>query len=194
MFGSLAFPAGIILFPIAYLFGDILTEVYGYSASRKVIWTGFASLILMVVAFEVAIMLKPAPFWQYQSDFEHILGHVPRIVVASIVAYFLGEFSNSFVLAKMKVKQGGKSMALRFIASTFCGELVDTTVFVFVAFIGVMKAGELFGIILSAWLFKVCWEIIALPISIPLVRFLKKRENEDHFDDKTNFNPFTLKE
>lgn len=192
LFGPLALPAGIILFPIAYLFGDILTEVYGYSASRKVIWTGFLSLLLMVVTFKIAEFLRPASFWQHQSDFENILGQVPRIVAASITAYFLGEFTNSFTLAKMKVKSEGKSMALRFVASTVAGEFVDTTTFVVIAFVGVMPANEIIFVTLSAWAFKVGWEIIALPFSLPFVKWLKKIENEDYFDRHTNFNPFNL--
>ncbi|MFC2175951.1 queuosine precursor transporter [Bacteroidota bacterium] len=192
MLGSLALPAGIILFPIAYLFGDILTEVYGYAASRKVIWTGFASLALMVVCYEIARIIEPAPFWEYQESYEHILGKVPRIVAASITAYFFGEFTNSFVVAKMKVKSEGKGMALRFIVSTIFGQAVDTTVFVAIAFLGTMAIGDLGLIILSGWGFKVVWEVIALPISIPLVKWLKKVENEDYFDKDTDFSPFKL--
>mgnify|MGYP006424811523 CR=1 FL=1 len=189
---SLALPAGIILFPIAYLFGDILTEVYGYGASRKVIWTGFASLTLMVIFYEIARVIEPAPFWEYQESFENVLGKVPRIVAASIAAYFFGEFTNSFVVAKMKVKSDGKGMALRFAVSTIFGQAVDTTVFVTIAFLGTMSLNDLGLIILSGWGFKVAWEIIALPISIPLVKWLKKVENEDYYDKKTNFNPFKL--
>lgn len=190
LIGPLALPAGIILFPIAYLFGDILTEVYGYAASRKVIWTGFASLALMVLTYTLAGLLKPAPFWQHQNDFDVILGQVPRIALASITAYFLGEFSNSFVLAKMKVRSTGKRMGVRFVTSTIVGEFVDTAVFVLIAFTGAMGLQELVFVTLSAWAFKVAWEIAVLPVTLPFVKWLKRKENEDYFDANTDFNPF----
>lgn len=192
MFGSLALPAGIIIFPLAYLFGDILTEVYGYAASRKVIWTGFASVILMVITYEIAGLLPTAPFWNHQDAFNIILGNAPRIALASIVAYFVGEFCNSFVLAKMKVISAGKGMATRFVLSTLVGEGVDTIVFVLIAFAGIMTGSALLQVIVSAWLVKVGWEIIALPLTIPVVRWLKKVESEDYYDTHTNFSPFKI--
>jgi uncharacterized integral membrane protein (TIGR00697 family) len=191
-FGSLALPAGIILFPLAYLIGDILTEVYGYSASRKVIWTGLLSLLLMVAMYEIARLLPAASFWANQESFDKTLGHVPRIVAAGITAYFLGEFCNSYVLAKLKVKSGGRSMPIRFVLSTFVGQAVDTAVFVLIAFAGTFAPTELVSIVISAWAFKVCWEIVALPITLPIVKWLKAAENEDYFDKETNFNPFRL--
>lgn len=193
MIFSLSMPAGIILFPITYVFGDVLTEVYGYAASRKVIWTGFFSLILMVGAITIAQYLKPAPFWNLQPEFEHILGKVPRIVLASITAFFCGEFANSFTLAKLKIKgKGKKSMPIRFVLSTFVGQFFDTTVFVIIAFLGTMGLKDMLMVTLSAWVFKVTWEVIALPISVPFVKWLKKAENEDYYDRETNFNPFKL--
>lgn len=191
-FLGMALPAGIILFPLAYLFGDILTEVYGYAASRKVIWGGFFSLLLLVACYEIGILLPPADFWPNQEAFASTLGHIPRIVAASITAYFLGEFCNSFVLAKLKVRTEGRGMPVRFIASTIIGQAVDTTVFVLIAFSGVFAAAEMLKITISAWLLKVAWEVIALPITIPVVRALKRAESEDHFDTDTNFNPFHL--
>jgi uncharacterized integral membrane protein (TIGR00697 family) len=188
--GPLALPSGIILFPIAYVFGDMLTEVYGYSASRKVIWAGFFALVLMVVTYEIARALPPASFWSDQQAFDHILGRVPRIVLASISAYFLGEFCNSYVLAKMKVQMHGRAMYLRFVASTVIGQAVDTTTFVLIAFAGVFPAAELISITISGWAFKVGWEIIALPITLRIVRFLKAAEEEDYYDTHTDFNPF----
>lgn len=190
MLGSLALPAGIILFPLAYLFGDILTEVYGYAASRKVIWTGFAALLLMVVAYEIGRILPPASFWANQQAFDQVLGHVPRIVAASITAYFAGEFCNSYVLAKVKVKMDGRAMPLRFVLSTIVGQAVDTTVFVAIAFLGVFPFPELVSITISGWAVKVAWEVIALPFTLPVVRWLKRTENEDYFDRDTNFSPF----
>lgn len=193
MIGGLALPAGIIIFPIVYLFGDIFTEVYGYKASRKVIWTGFTSLIFMVVMFKLAGMLPVAPFWPHQDAYDLILGNAPRIALASMIAYFVGEFCNSFVLAKMKVKTDGKGMGARFVASTIAGEGVDTIVFVLIAFAGLMNSNELIQIILSAWAIKVAWEIIALPITIRVVKWLKRVENEDYYDRDTDFNPFAVR-
>ncbi|GGG25378.1 transporter [Dokdonia pacifica] len=191
LFG-LTLPAGIILFPIVYLFGDIFTEVYGYHASRKAIWTAFFSLILAVVFFKLGEIIEPAPFWENQQAFKDILGKVPRIALASIVAFFLGEFTNSYVLSKMKLKSKGKSMPIRFIISTIFGQAVDTSVFIFIALFGLMSFGDLIEVFISAWAFKVVWEIIALPITIPVVKWLKKKENEDHFDKNVDYNPFKI--
>lgn len=192
MLGSLALPAGIILFPLAYLFGDILTEVYGYNASRKVIWSGFAALTLMVVFYELASILPPAPFWKNQESFDATLSQVPRIVAASMVAYLCGEFVNSYVVAKMKVKMAGRKMWLRFLVSTLVGQFVDTIVFIGIAFTGVFAFSELISIAVSAWLVKVGWETLALPATLLAVKWIKKVENEDYYDTNTNFNPFIL--
>ena len=190
--GQTVFPAGIILFPVIYVFGDVFTEVYGYSQSRKAIWTGFFSLLILIVSLEIARRLPAATFWQNQSAFDSILGKVPRIAIASIVAYFSGEFVNSFTLAKLKVRQVGKAMPVRFIASTVTGQAVDTFVFIVIAFAGSMEVSAMAQVFLSAWIFKVVWEVVALPISLPLVKWLKKAENEDYYDNDTNFNPFKL--
>jgi hypothetical protein len=190
--GQTIFPAGIILFPVVYVFGDVFTEVYGYSQSRKAIWTGFFSLVILVIALEVGRRLPAASFWQNQAAFDNILGKVPRIVIASIVAYFAGEFINSFTIAKLKIKQEGRAMPIRFVASTIVGQAVDTSVFIVIAFLGSMAIGEMAEVFLSAWIFKVLWEIVALPISIPLVKRLKKIENEDYYDKNTNFSPFKV--
>lgn len=190
--GQTVFPAGIILFPVVYVFGDVFTEVYGYAQSRKAIWTGFFSLLVLVLSLEVARRLPAASFWQGQEAFDTILGKVPRIVIASITAYFAGEFVNSFTIAKLKVKQAGRAMPIRFIASTVFGQAVDTFVFIAIAFTGSMAVGEMVQVFLSAWLFKVAWEVIALPVSIPLVKWLKKVENEDYYDKDTDFSPFKL--
>lgn len=189
---GLTLPAGIIIFPIVYLFGDILTEVYGYTASRKVIWTGFISLIFMVTTYEIAGMLPSASFWGHQEAFDIILGNAPRIAIASMTAYFIGEFCNSFVLAKLKVRTGGHGMGLRFVMSTIVGEGVDTIIFVLIAFTGIFPNSELLQVILSAWAVKVAWEVIALPLTLPIVQWLKKIEQEDYFDKHTNFNPFRI--
>jgi len=189
---GVAFPAGIIIFPIVYVFGDIFTEVYGYKYSRKAIWAGFFSLIILVVTLQIAKNMEPAAFWKNQEAFEIILGKVYRIALASIIAYLSGEFLNSFTLAKLKLKQSGKAMPLRFVVSTVIGQCVDTGVFIAIAFGGTMEFKTLIGIFLYAWLFKVIWEILALPISIPLVRRLKRIENEDYYDNDTDFNPFKM--
>lgn len=192
LLGSLTLPAGIILFPLAYVFGDVLTEVYGYIVSRRIIWTGFACLVLMVAMYESGRALPPAPFWPNQPQFDAVFAHVPRIVLASILAFLSGEFVNSYIVAKLKVRQAGKAMWLRFVSSTIAGQAVDTTVFVLVAYVGSMALPPLASIILSGWAVKVAWEVIALPITLAVVRYLKRVEGEDVFDTDTNFNPFRL--
>jgi uncharacterized integral membrane protein (TIGR00697 family) len=191
--GGLDLPAGIVIFPLAYLFGDVLTEVYGYAIARRTIWTGFLALILMVVSYELARALPPASFWPNQSAFDAVFSHVPRIVAASMLAYFCGEFVNSYIVAKMKVSQSGDNMGLRFVVSTIAGQAIDTAVFVVVAFGGVMPTEALVSVFVSGWLVKVVWEVVALPITLPAVRMLKRVENEDAFDRSTDFNPFRLR-
>ena len=194
MLAGLALPAGIILFPLTYLYGDILTEIYGYAATRKVIWTGFASLGMMVLCYELAGLIPPAPFWTDQEAYETILGRVPRIALASITAYFMGSFCNSYVLAKLKVRMRGRTMPWRFVASTAVGQAVDTVVFVLVAFVGVFPTSELLPITVASWGFKVGWEIVALPATVRIVARMKRAEGLDHFDRDTDFNPFRLDE
>lgn len=191
-FDSFNMPAGVLIFPLGYVFGDLLTEVYGYATSRKIIWTGFASLLLFVLFSEIAVRLPSGDGWNLAEQYNTVLSHVPRIVLASMIAYFAGEFTNSFILAKMKVKTSGRGMAWRFAISTFFGQFVDTTAFVLIAYAGQMPLYVLVSILLPAWLFKVGWELIALPLSVPLVKWLKKVENEDHYDKDTDFNPFKL--
>lgn len=193
LFGPLTLSAGIMVFPLAYLFGDILTEVYGYAASRKVIWSGFAALALMSLCYAAAVAIPPAPFYENQQGFAATLGMVPRVCFASAVAYFFGEFVNSYVVAKMKVATKGKMMGVRFVVSTMFGESVDTIIFYTIAFLGVFGGKELLLMGLAGWATKVAWEIIALPVTLFVVKKLKKIEHEDYFDTNTNFNPFTLK-
>lgn len=193
MFLGYALPAGIITFPLTFLAGDALTEVYGYAKTRQVIWTGFIVLIFMAAMVMVGIQLEPAPFWPNQKAFESILDQVPRIVAASILAYFAGEFCNSYVLAKIKVAMNGRSMPIRFIGSTMVGQAVDTVVFMTIAFAGVYPAGMMVKLFLTSWVFKVVWEFVALPISVPFVKWLKRAEHEDHYDRATNFSPFQFK-
>jgi len=187
--GGLPFTGGLILFPMVAIFGDVLTEVYGYAESRKVIWTGLASLILFVVMIEVCRLLPSDPSWTYQAAYDAILGVVPRIVAASLVAYFVGEFTNSYVLAKSKVRTRGTMMFMRFVLSTAVGQALDSTTFVFIAFVGRMPPREMVLVGATGWAFMMLWETAALPVTLPLVNAIKRREGVDHFDVSTNFNP-----
>jgi hypothetical protein len=193
-FLGLELTAGILIFPLSYVFGDVLTEVYGYAASRKVNWTGFASLILMLIVYEAARRLPGIPEWKDQPAFDAVFSRVPRITIASMFAYWAGEFVNSYVVAKVKVWMEGRMMSLRFVLSTIFGQFVDTIVFVIIAFTGVMPVDVLPGVIASSWGVKVAWEVIALPITVAFVGWLKKVEHKDVYDRNTNFNPFLLSE
>jgi queuosine precursor transporter len=190
--GPFVVSGAIFVFPISYIFGDVLTEVYGYKASRKIIWSGFAALIFMSFWYWFIQILPPAPFWPNQVAFETILGSVPRITLASITAYFLGEFSNSFVLSRMKVWMNGKHLWMRTIGSTIVGEGVDSLVFVTIAFGGTMPLGAMFTIIGSIYLLKVLYEIIATPLTYAVVKKIKRVEGIDVYDKDINYNPFVL--
>jgi uncharacterized integral membrane protein (TIGR00697 family) len=189
---GLDLPAGTLVFPVSYLAGDILTEVYGYSISRRVIWSALGALLLMVCSYMLAQVLPPAGFWQNQAAFDAIFSQIPRVVAGSTTAYLCGEFVNSYIIAKMKVWMEGNIMALRFVVSTMFGELVDSVVFVAIAFTGVYAVPDLFNIVLSLWIVKVAWEVVALPFSLPFVRWLKRVEHEDYYDRHTDFNPFHI--
>lgn len=193
-FGHLTFTAGVLLFPITYIFGDVLTEVYGYKKTRKVIWVGFFCNILMAAVLWIAIKLPPAEGWPLQEQFAQVLGLVPRIVLASVLAYWIGEFLNSYVMAKMKVFTQGRWLPVRTIASTLVGQLADTACFVLVAFAFVFETSLLVPTIFYGWLFKVSYEIVATPLTVVVVNFLKKYEGIDHYDTDTNFNPFVIQE
>jgi uncharacterized integral membrane protein (TIGR00697 family) len=190
--GPFTFDGGTILFPISYIFGDILTEVYGYQQSRRVIWTGFGCALLMSLTFAVVGALPPAPGWEGQAAYLAILGQTPRIVIASLVAYFSGEFSNSFTLAKMKLLTQGRWLWTRTIGSTIVGEGVDTLLFVTIAFAGTLPMSLLVSVIISNYVFKTGFEAIATPFTYQVVSFLKHSEREDYFDYDTNFNPFRV--
>ena len=184
------FDGGTILFPLSYIFGDILTEVYGFRRSRRVIWLGFIAALLMSLTFYVVQLLPPAAGWQYQDDFSHILGFVPRIVLASLVAYFAGEFSNSFTLSKLKIFTRGRFLWIRTITSTLIGEGLDTLLFCMIAFYGTLPVTVLISVILSNYIFKCSVEILFTPFTYIIVRFLKKKEKEDMYDTGINYNPF----
>jgi queuosine precursor transporter len=184
------FDGGTLLFPLSYIFGDILTEVYGYKRSRRVIWIGFFCAGLMSLFLMLVIALPAASDWPFQEAFENILGLTPRIVLASLIAYFAGSFSNSYVLAKLKVKTKGKFLWIRTISSTLLGEGLDTILFVFIAFWGILPTSLLITIFISNYIFKSGLEIVLTPATYKVVKFLKKREGEDYYDYDTNFNPF----
>ncbi len=190
--GGLILPAAIIIFPISYIFGDILTEVYGYGASRRVIWIGFGCNLLAVVAIWIAGLLPPAGFWQGQQAYDTVLGYTPRLLLASFVAYLLGEFANSFVLARMKVATQGRGLWTRTIGSTLIGEGLDSLVFISIAFAGTIPMAALVSTIITQWLFKVVYEILATPLTYLIVGKLKAIEKMDAYDTNTDFNPFTL--
>ena len=189
-FGSVTFTAGVIVFPITYIFGDVLTEVYGYARTRRVIWTGFVCNILLAGVLWIAIKLPPAEGWPLQEQFATVLGLVPRIVLASILGYWVGEFVNSYVMAKMKVVTQGKWLWSRTIGSTIVGQLLDSCVFVLAAFAFVFPTQLIVKTIVYGWIFKVVYEAMATPLTYIVVGFLKRYEGIDHYDTDTNFSPF----
>lgn len=192
-FGYFTFDGGTLLFPLSYIFGDILTEVYGYKRARGVIWLGFFMALLMSIIFIIVGKLPPAADWGNQAAYDAILGLTPRIVIASLVAYFFGEFSNSFILAKMKIWTKGKWLWTRTIGSTLVGELVDSSLFILIAFWGIFPNSLLFTLIVSNYIFKTAVEVLFTPATYKIVKFLKREEQEDYYDKNTNFNPFAIK-
>ena len=184
------FDGGTILFPLSYIFGDILTEVYGYRKSRRAIWIGFLCALIMSVTLGLIGLIRPAEGWELQDAYMAILGQTPRIVTASLVAYFAGEFSNSYILAKMKVWTKGKWLATRTISSTIVGQGIDTLLFVFIAFFGLYSNSLILLIIISNYVFKVSLEIVFTPLTYKIVNSLKRAEKVDYYDYRTNFNPF----
>jgi uncharacterized integral membrane protein (TIGR00697 family) len=193
--GAPAFGAGVLFFPISYVFGDILTEVYGYARARRVIWAGFAGLAFASLMACVVVALPPAPFWENQKAYEIAFGQAPRIAAASMFAYFCGEFVNSFVLAKMKLITAGRWLWTRTIGSTVAGEAVDSALFYPLAFYGsgIIPSDKLPAIMLAQFVLKVSVEILFTPLTYKVVGALKRAEREDYYDRNTNFSPFTLK-
>lgn len=187
-------PAGTIIFPVSYIFGDVLTEVYGYRQARRVIWLGFFCNFIVVVAIWIGQVLPPASFWDGQKAYERILGYTPRLLVASFLAYLVGEFANSFVLAKMKIATKGRWLWTRTIGSTLVGEGLDSLVFMTLAFAGTMPAGALLSAILTQWLVKSAYEAVVTPLTYIVVNFLKRKEGLDVFDYDTRFNPLLFGE
>jgi uncharacterized integral membrane protein (TIGR00697 family) len=193
LFGPFTFDGGTVLFPLAYIFGDVLTEVYGYGRSRRVIWTGFFWLFVAAAVFGLVDLLPPAPGYTLQASYHAILGQTPRIVAASLVGYFSGEFTNSFVLAKMKILTRGRWLWMRTIGSTLVGEAVDTALFLGVAFLGALPSNLLLTVFISNYVFKVGVEVCFTPVTYWVTNFLKKYEREDYYDFGTDFNPFLVR-
>jgi uncharacterized integral membrane protein (TIGR00697 family) len=195
LLGTLTFGAGVLFFPISYVFGDILTEVYGYARSRRVIWTGFAALAFAAIMAWVIVKLPPAPFWHNQGAYEIAFGSTWRIAIASLIAFVCGEFVNSFVLAKMKIATAGRWLWTRTIGSTIFGEGVDSLLFYPLAFYdsGIIPNDKLPLVMLSQFVVKVGVEIVFTPATYKIVGWLKRAEHEDYYDRNTDFNPFTLK-
>jgi uncharacterized integral membrane protein (TIGR00697 family) len=185
-------PAGIIIFPISYIFGDVLTEVYGYHQARRVIWLGFFCNLIAVVAIWLGQVLPPASFWDGQAAYERILGYTPRLLVASFLAYLAGEFSNSFVLAKMKIVTKGRWLWSRTIGSTIVGEGLDSLVFMTLAFAGTIPMAGLASAIVTQWLVKSAYEAAVTPLTYGVVNFLKRHEGLDVYDYDTSFNPLRI--
>lgn len=192
--GEYIYGTGVLFFPLSYLFGDILTEVYGYARSRKVIWAGFAALIFASMMAYVVTTLPPAKTMSadQQAAVSLIFGQTWRIVLASLLAFWAGEFVNSFVLAKMKILTAGKYLWTRTIGSTFAGEAVDSAIFYPIAFLETWSNEQVVSVMIGNYFIKVLWEILATPLTYKVVGFLKRVEHEDYFDTETNFNPFIL--
>ena len=192
--GPVTFGAGVLFFPVSYIFGDVLTEVYGYASARRVIWAGFAALVFAAVMAAVVVALPPAPGWDNQKVYEIAFGNTWRIAGASMFAYFCGEFVNSYVLDKMKVASEGRNMSLRFVASTIAGEAVDSTLFYPLAFYdsGIMPNSLVVTLMLSQFITKTLVEIAFLPLTTRIVAALKRAESEDYFDRTTDFSPFKV--
>lgn len=186
------FDGGTILFPLSYIFGDILTEVYGFKRSRRVIWLGFISALLMSLVLYIVQKLPPSTDWPNQQAFEALLGPVPRIVIASMLAYFVGEFSNSITLSILKIKTRGRFLWVRTILSTIIGEGIDTLVFCMIAFYGTLPGDVLWAIIISNYIFKCSVEIIFTPATYKIVHFLKRAEKSDVYDIGVKYNPFGI--
>ncbi len=190
---GLVLPAGILVFPVSYICGDVLTEVYGYRMARRVIWLGFFCNVLAVAAIYLGGVLPAAPFWQDQQAYETILGYTPRLLAASFLAYLIGEFANSYVLARMKVATNGRWLWSRTIGSTLVGQGLDSLVFVFLAFVGNIPLGAMISAIIAQWLVKSAYEALATPLTYLVVNRLKRTEGVDAYDRDTSFNPLLIR-
>lgn len=194
--GTVSFGAGVLFFPISYIFGDVLTEVYGYGRDRRVIWAGFGAMVFAAVMSVVVLSLTPAadPFnREYQTHLDAVFGNTPRIILGSVTAFWCGSFVNSYVLAKMKIATSGKYLWTRTIGSTICGELVDSSLFYIIAFYGIWSNKQLISVMIAQYILKTGWEVVMTPFTYKVVAFLKRKENEDYYDRDTNFSPFKLR-
>ena len=188
--GTWPFGAGILFFPVSYVIGDVLTEVYGYARARRCIWAGFAALLFMAFMAAVVVALPPSPDWEGQAAYEAVFGQVPRIVLASIVAFWAGEFANSYVLARMKIWTQGRHLWTRTIGSTLVGQGIDSLIFYPLAFYGVWDNATLLVVLGTQFALKVAWEALLTPVTYAVVGFLKRREGVDVYDRGTDFSPF----
>jgi len=194
--GTTVFGAGVLFFPIAYFFGDILTEVYGYAYDRRAVWVGFAALAFAAVMAQIVIALPVAPgtyMANYQQGLETVFGNSWRIALASMIAFWCGSFANSYVLAKMKIWSQGRHLWMRTIGSTAVGELIDSSLFYMLAFYGLWPIQEVLMVALAQYVLKTAWEILATPLTYWVVGFLKRKESQDYYDVHTNFTPFRVK-
>ena len=187
---SLILPAGILIFPLSYITGDVLTEVYGYAQARRVIWLGFFCNLIAVTAIWAGQILPPASFWDGQTAYARILGYTPRLLAASFLAYLVGEFTNSFTMAKLKIITKGRWLWMRTISSTLIGQGLDSLIFITLAFLGTIPLSAMLMAILTQWLVKSIYEAVATPLTYFVVNFLKQREELDVYDHETRFNPF----
>jgi uncharacterized integral membrane protein (TIGR00697 family) len=196
LIGAVTFGAGVLFFPISYIFGDILTEVYGYGRDRRVVWAGFGALAFASLMAWAVLSLPPAAsdfMKTYQGPLEGVFGNSWRIALGSMIAFWCGSFSNAYVLAKMKVWMKGRRLWARTIGSTLVGELVDSSLFYFIAFYGIWATGDVVKIAIAQYVLKTGWEVVMTPVTYRIVGFLKRVEGEDYYDRDTNFTPFTLK-
>ncbi len=189
---GLIVPAAVVVFPLSYLLGDVLTEVYGYSAARRVIWLGFLCNLLAILAIWAGGMLPAAPFWDGQPAYDRILGATPRILLASFIAYLVGEFANAMIMSRLKVAMQGRHLWVRTIGSTLIGQGLDSAVFITIVFFDVMPSGVLLGAIVTQWLVKSAYEVIATPLTYLVVGFLKRRDGVDVYDREIDFNPLAI--
>ena len=194
LIGPWAAPAGVLIFPIAYIINDVIVEVWGYRKARLIIWSGFAVNILAVLFFSLAIVVPAAPFWQNQSAFSTILGSTPRIILASLMAYLVGSFLNAFVMSKVKIMMKGKDFSVRAILSTLVGETADSMIFITIAFAGNLPFNILIGMIITQACLKTVYEILVLPFTIIAVKWVKKVEGVDSYDESISYNPFLIKQ
>lgn len=194
LIGSWVAPAGVLIFPIAYILNDVIVEVWGYDKARLIIWAGFAVNLLAALFFSLAIVVPAAPFWTNQDAFAAILGSTPRIILASLMAYLIGSFLNAYVMSRMKIWMKGKEFSVRAILSTLVGETADSLIFITIAFAGNLPVNVLLIMILTQACIKTIYEIIILPLTIVVVRWVKKTEGIDSYDYKVSYNPFRTKQ